>query len=186
MQAPMIGPDAIQTECGTAGYGPNARELDHESLIQLLPMYAPTWVTMKHAVFHEEELVATFRTFRHPFTLEDAKHLTREHVLLYITQAAYVFVSSLCDFRPNWPFDAEQFRRIGLTEQATFSKIEMNFRRLIPNVDGAHLRMHCVRERVMGKRVFMRLAFDFLEGCNGICEGFIAADASLRPGLAWS
>ena len=92
-------------------------------------------------------------------------------------------MTSLCESQPDWPFDVQRFRAIGLSEQAVFTKIEMNFRRLIPNKDGASLCMYCIRERVMENRVFLRLVFEFEEGCYGTCEGFIVADESLRPGV---
>jgi hypothetical protein len=42
--------------------------------------------------------------------------------------------------------------------------------------------MHCVRERLLGNKLFLRLAFDLPDGCHGTCEGIIAKDSSLIVG----
>jgi len=157
-------------------------DLDEQEIRLRLPMYRFECMYLRKAALRDEVFESEFATFRHPFTVTDPRHLTREHVLAYVTQASYVFVGLLCDLRQHWGLNNNDFIQLALDEQTTFTRIEMRFRKFVRNRDGITMRMTCNQERFFNRRLFLRLGFEFPDGCDGTCEGIIAVDHSLRVG----
>jgi len=155
--------------------------LTQEDIRCLLPMYKPDAVFMREAVLRNSRLYATFDTFPHPFTRCEPKHLTREHALAFVTQAAYVFASLMPEHDATWPVDCSRFQKLSLAEQATFTRISLHFRRFIRNRGGMRLEIWCDRLRVYRRRIYGRLRFCFPDGCEGFCDALIALDGSLVP-----
>ena len=158
--------------------------LDEREIRRLLPMYKEDYVCLKRAEIADGRLTAVFDTFEHPFSRALQKHFTREHALLFVTQASYVLASVMQRLDPAWPLQTEEFQRLAMAEQATFTRVDLRFRRFMRNRDGLTMDMWCTGFRRIGGKLFARFAFDFPEGCYGVCEGLVALDGSLRPGCS--
>lgn len=184
MTTAMISRDPSACSPETS-YGPGREVILTETEIRrLLPMYREDAVFLKHAILSDGRLSAVFNTFDHPFSRPLPKHFTREHALVFITQASYVLGSLMQIVDPMWPLGTEEFQRLAMAEQATFTRVDLRFRRFVRNRDGITLNIWCTGFRRMGGRLFARFAFDFPDGCYGACEGLVALDDSLRPGLS--
>ena len=155
-------------------------------VLKILCAYKADCVFIDEAWFHGNRLVASFRPFAHPFTLAGSRHLTREHVLLYLTQASYLFVAKLCERRPYWPFEPSSFSEMALAEQAVITGIDMRFRKLAYLEEHRTIELHLERERAMAGRVFLRFSFGIGEACYGECEGLVVGDGSLKLGYSLS
>ena len=156
--------------------------LDEREIRRLLPMYREDAVFMRCAEIADGRLSAVFNTFDHPFSRPLPKHFTREHALAFITQASYVLASVMQRTDPEWPLTTKEFLSLAMAEQATFTRVDLRFRRFIRNRDGIALEMWCSGFHTIAGKLFARFAFDFPEGCYGVCEGLVALDGSLQPG----
>ena len=154
--------------------------LTQDDIRRLLPMYKPEAVFMREAVLRDGKLEAVFDTFDHPFSAEAPRHVTREHAVVFITQAAYVLTSLMATRTGQLPLTLSRFWELALAEQVVFTRMHLDFHRLIRNRHGINLELWCERHRVLWQKIHGRLRFAFPEGCSGYCDAVIALDASLN------
>lgn len=156
--------------------------LNHEEIIKLLPLFKEECVYMREAYFEDGVLQCTFDTFEYPFSKIPMRHLTRTHVLLFVTQASYLMASVMKRYEPNWPLTHTQSVDFALREQMTFTNIQITFRHFIKNTHGIKLNLKFPKFRVIRSRLYVFVEFDFPKGCFGTCKGIVALDGSMKPG----
>ncbi|MEE9613728.1 MAG: hypothetical protein V3W31_02100 [Thermodesulfobacteriota bacterium] len=153
--------------------------LDKKEFVSFLPIYKPEHIYIAKAEFANTCLTATFKTFEYPYSRIRIKHFTREHAIMFITQAAYVLAGELAKHGRLDGIDVKRYRRLIATEQATFSRVTLNFKKVIRNRDGISLRIWCAKSKKVGAKVLVKMLFEFEEGeCYGACDGLIATDSS--------
>jgi hypothetical protein len=157
---------------------------DQTELARLLPMYRKDAIFARQAMLCGDTLTVVFNTFDHPFSQPLPKHLTREHALVFVTQASYLLASFLQRIDPSWPLTIEEFQQLALAEQATFTRVELKFHKFILNRDGIELNIHLAKCVKRGSRLYGRFVFDFPNGCTGECDAVLVMDGSLSPGVS--
>ena len=171
-----IAPD---TQTAQATY-PGELILDHNEIIKLLPVFKPECVFIRRARIQDRTLHCSFSTFEYPFSVQSIKHLTREHALVFVTQACYLLSALLSRIDNQWPIDTATTLALAVNEQMLFSDIHLHFVCLIPNRDGIDLQLTLADFRIIRERIFAKLEFKFPEGCFGHCQAVIALDSSFE------
>ncbi|HUW11923.1 MAG TPA: hypothetical protein VM537_19510 [Anaerolineae bacterium] len=184
----MIAEATAEVSNPSTGTGAEQRateiNLRRDEIRDLLCMYRDTGVFVEKAALRGDRLFAEFRTFKHPFLRSEPEHLTREHALMFVTQASYLFAALFRQVDPDYPLSRDAFRRLALAERALFTRVQLNFHRVIRNRDGIVLEMWCDRFRLLGRRIFGRLSFLLPDGCDGSCDAVIVLDESMKRASA--
>jgi len=151
-----------------------------QEIIRLVPVYKAETNYINSAYIDEDKLVCDLRSFKYPFAAIEIKHFTREHALLYITQAAYLLVAIYEKIDQDWPLTTEQALDLAINEQMTFTSVNINFRRFIRNQDNLKLQISITKFRNFSKRLALDFDYSFPKGCYGTCKGMVAIDKSLK------
>ena len=157
-------------------------ELSHEEIAQFLTAFTPEWVFVTEAVYERDKLFCKFATFDTPFR-KPPVHLTRNHVIMFATQATYVLAGTMAKYTPDFPLKLEHYLELVQNEQATFTEIRLKFKKFIKNEDGIGLFIWCDRFRKHKGKLVAKLAFEFPLGCVGESVGVLALDTPLVPGI---
>ena len=152
--------------------------IPYNEIVKLLPMFKPDCIYLHHARLHQGVLHCSFGTFEYPYSVKPIKHLTREHALLFVTQACYLLSVLLSKCDPRWPINSDATLALAENEQMLFSDIHLHFSKLIPNRDGIDLQLALCNLRIIRNRMFAKLDFVFPAGCSGYCRAIIALDGS--------
>ena len=160
----------------------NSLNLDPDQINRCLVMYRDDSIFLVSGRVSRGRLYASFRTFEYPHSKNVIKHCTRTHAVEFITQASYVLVGNLHHLDPNWMLSQDEFLKLALDEQTTFTEMQIRFRKFIPNEDGIELEIWLKQFRYINQRLYLSLGFLFPAGCSGSCEAMIALDYTLHPG----
>ncbi len=152
----------------------------HKEIINLIPVYAPEHIFIEEAHFDNNDLVCRFRSFDYPFSSFKMKHFTREHALVYLTQATYLIIAIQKNIDEQWPLETTESLELARNEQMTFTKIEINFRRFIENKTPMEIRISILSYRKLLNRLILELNFNFPKGCYGNCKCLIALNKELK------
>ena len=80
-------------------------QLKLEEIKEALRFYKKECIFIRNATLMTNSLQCTFNTFDYPFTKKSPEHLTRTHVLIFITQALYLYGSILKLQDVKWPLN---------------------------------------------------------------------------------
>ena len=125
----------------------------------LLP-FKEDWIFVEDATFHDGKLAVKFRTFNSPF-VQRPQHLTRNHIIMFTTQASYLFGGCLSRYDRSWPVDENEYCDLIANEQATFTEIRLRFKQFIPNKDGVYLSMWSAGHRLYKGKLFVYIRCEF-------------------------
>jgi len=153
------------------------RSLVFDEIDRPLSLYRPDARFIQSALVAGRFFRATFRTFEHPFTQTNPKHLTREHVVTFMTQCAYVHGSMLYCNKVNEPLS--DFLRLAHEEQMAIMGIRLRLKKFLPNQDGQSMEQHCYREKVTPSRAYYWFRIGFGKDILGEYEAVIARDRSM-------
>lgn len=147
----------------------------------LLP-FKEDWIFVEEATFHDGKLAVKFRTFNSPF-VQPPKHLTRNHIIMFTTQASYLLGGCLAKYDHSWPIEEDEYYELITNEQGTFTEIRLRFKQFIPNKDGVCLLMWCTGHRLFKGKLFSNICFEFKSACYGNFKAVLAVDRSFLPGI---
>lgn len=165
---------------GLADSPENRLELNQSEINELLPLYKEECIYIREASLHDGVLISTFRTFDYPFFKKTPKHFTRTHALLFVTQASYLMSTILSEQNSEWPLEKEVALLLAEHEQMTFTNMELNFRKFIRNTDGITMELSIPYFKILRKRLYANIEFNFLKGCHGSCKAIVALDGTLK------
>lgn len=147
----------------------------------LLP-FKEDWIFVEDATFHDGKLAVKFRTFNSPF-VQPPKHLTRNHIIMFTTQASYLFGGCSSIYDHSWPVDENEYCELIADEQATFTEVRFRFKQFIPNKDGVCLSMWSAGHRLYKGKLFVDIRFEFDSACYGRFKAILAVDRSFLPSI---
>ena len=147
----------------------------------LLP-FREDWIFAEEVMFRGGKLTVRFRTFNSPF-VQPPQHLTRNHIIMFTTQASYLLGGCLAKYDHNWPLDENEYYDLIASEQATFTKIQLRFKQFIPNKDGVCLSMWSAGHRLYKGKLFVDIRFEFDSACYGRFKAILAVDRSFLPSI---
>jgi len=73
----------------------------------LLP-FREDWIFAKEVMFRGGKLTVRFRTFNSPF-VQPPQHLTRNHIIMFTTQAGFLFGGCSSIYDHSWPVDENEY-----------------------------------------------------------------------------
>jgi len=184
----------VATVCGTrAGANENeatraltppetlAVSLTRAEIRRFLLPFKEEWIFAEEATFHGGKLISTFRTFNDPF-VQPPQHLTRNHIIMFTTQASYLFGGCCAKCDHAWPVGEDEYCDLIASEQATFTEVRLRFREFMPNRDRVCLTMWSNAQRVYKGKLVIDIRFAFDSACSGRFKAILAVDRSFLPG----
>lgn len=147
----------------------------------LLP-FREDWIFAEEAMFRGGKLTVRFRTFNSPF-VQPPQHLTRNHIIMFTTQASYLFGGCSSRYDHSWPIDENEYCELIAGEQATFTEVRLRFKQFIPNKDGVCLSMWSAGHRLYKGKLFVDIRFEFDSACYGRFKAILAVDRSFLPSI---
>ena len=120
-------------------------------------------------LFSDNSILVEFRRFVHPFQFPQPKHLTREHAVVYASQAACIFFGIMAETRPEWPFSQSELILGLLEERALIHKICIKFSKMMELNEPTSVKMSLKNYRENDKKVWFFSTLDFKIGhtCYG-------------------
>jgi hypothetical protein len=97
-----------------------------------LHAYPTTHRFIREAMYANHVLTASADSFVHPFHEPWMKHLTREHSVVYATQASYLLIQAAIDAGEFPYLTASHYRYVCRSEEGLMSKISVRFHRTAP------------------------------------------------------
>lgn len=122
------------------------------------------------------ELNFQFRSYNKPFKFK-THHLTRNHIIMYVAQAAYITGGVMSKFNV-WDIAPKKFFNIVRKEQATFKSIELNFDEFISNDKFLSVTSMCEEWKQYKAKMVCRFKFDVENKCTIHSTGVVSLDGS--------
>ncbi len=164
----------MQAETRLADSPSDVLILGRPEVSALLDMYREDAVFLEDCRVQGNKLTATARSFTHPFRRSEPKHLTRTHVLTFVTQGAFVLGHYLETLDGEPLMSPAAFHELAGSERAVFASVEMRFRGHEQRREQIELTMRCQRIRKIGARFVIHMDFEVGRRCRGGLVGLIA------------
>ncbi len=152
--------------------------LETSDIEDILSFYENKHIYVKKATITGNKLNATFKFFKFPFQKIAPEHLTREQAVLFITQATYILALKYKELDSNWPLSKSFGKRLAVTEQMAFSKIDINFKKFIRNTEDVSLQLTFESYKILNHKLYVNISFSFNNNCFGEIKGICALDES--------
>lgn len=117
--------------------------------------------------------------FDHPFHVPEPAHLTREHVIVYVTQAICVATGLHSNSEPNFPFTAEHFIRALTSERASIRSFEFKYQKYVPRSPIIELDLEFERIAEISDFVLFDFRFRFPAGVFGCSSAVVSLTRNL-------
>ena len=106
-----------------------------EELSKYLVIYKKDTILIKEANYNlaNSQLNLIFKKFDFGLTEIEISHFTREHVVLFVTQAAYVLGGMLAKYGELNPLTKQKYIALLLKDKPRFVKFQIEFRKQIEN-----------------------------------------------------
>lgn len=110
--------------------------------------------------------------FPHPFQEPQPRHLTREHAVVFATQALCVHVGAMAELTKLTPFSGPEFIRALDNEHALIKEISVKFHRFVKRASAVEIVVSTTRH-VRSKHFFILEASYSIAGggCTGAIKG---------------
>jgi len=108
-------------------------EIPSEGINRYLPIYADDKKFITSHSFNEGKHFFVAKVFDHPFHSPQPAHLTREHVVVLVSQGLCVAIGNEAQFNPDIKFSEEAFIRALITEKASVRSFDIKYSRYIPS-----------------------------------------------------
>jgi len=169
-------------DCETFHAASLPKFLNPDQIKMFLCPFKEDWIFVHKARFCDGFLNIEFNTFNHPFK-HPTKHLTRNHIIMFTTQASHLLGGCLAMYDDSWPVNEKQYVQLLKDEQATFTDINLHFRQFIPNKDRINMVIWTERQKMYRRKLFLDLHFAFDSACYGNFKAILATDGSFVPDI---
>lgn len=139
-----------------------------QEIEKALVLYSPASRYVTSASMNRDgELRCTLRHFRHPFQRREPAHMTREHAVLYGTQAVCVYAAAAIAMGRAQSLDWPTFEGALINETALIRSMQVEFTSVVKAATNYQLSMRCVRHlRIRGTHAAV-LTFAIDNNCIG-------------------
>lgn len=137
-----------------------AREaLSRDEIDQALLAYPPTSRFLEQAWYAPRALLAVARPFDHPYHEPWVQHFTREHSVVYATQASYLLVAAAIERGDFTDLTRDGFLRCCRSEEALISSLDIRFLQRAPVPERVEILASIVEVRRRNGAVFVRCQY---------------------------
>ena len=120
---------------------------------------------IREAHYADHVLTATADRFVHPFHEPWVEHLTREHAVLYATQASYLLIQAAIDAGQFPHLTAEHYHYVCRSEEGLMSKISVRFYRTAPVPACVHIVAQINKVRQFRGAIFVNCEYRISDIC---------------------
>jgi hypothetical protein len=121
---------------------------------------------IQEATYAKGALTAWARKFPHPLHEPWVEHLTREHALIYTTQASYLLIQAAID-AGDFPYlSADHYSYVCRSEEGVISKVAVRFRRTASVPARVKIQAAIVTARTRRGAVYVQCRYQIADICT--------------------